>query len=104
MADLDAATREKLEAAAFRRLVKHLGDHPDVQNLTLMTHGGFCRNCLADWLKEAAAGEGLTLDKAAARELVYGEPYEDWKARHAREPSDEEMVAFRAAQARFGHG
>lgn len=70
------------EAAAFRRLVAHLRGRTDVQNIDLMTLAGFCRNCLADWYREAAAEHGIALEKDAARERVYGMPYADWKARH----------------------
>jgi len=71
-------------AAAFRRLVTHLRARTEVQNLDLMNLAGFCRNCLADWYREAANERGATLDKEGARELVYGMPYAEWKARHQR--------------------
>jgi hypothetical protein len=74
--------RTDLEAAAFRRLVEHLRERDDVQNIDLMNLAGFCRNCLARWYAEAAAEQGETIDKEAARELVYGMPYEEWKAKH----------------------
>lgn len=79
---MDELTRDKLEAAAFRRLTDLLRHRTDVQNVELMGAGGFCRNCLSDWLAEAAAEQGVTLDKDAAREWVYGMPYADYKARH----------------------
>jgi len=77
---LDDATA----ADAFRHLVRHLRERTDVQNLDLMNLAGFCRNCLGDWYREAAAGRGVTLDKEQARALIYGMPYADWKARYQR--------------------
>ena len=82
MTELDDKTRTELEAAAFRRLVEHLRERTDVQNIDLMNLAGFCRNCLSNWYQEAAAGRGLDIAKDAARERVYGMPYEEWKARH----------------------
>jgi hypothetical protein len=81
---MDAATRTELEAAAFRRLVGHLRGRTDVQNIDLMNLAGFCRNCLSKWYREAAEERGVALSDPAARELVYGMPYEEWKAKHQR--------------------
>ncbi len=93
----DARTR--VEAAAFRRLLSHLNDaRPDVQNIDLMILAGFCRNCLADWYRDAAHAEGVALDKDAAREAVYGMPFADWKAQHQKEATPEQLAAFEAAQ------
>ena len=78
----DAATTERLEAAAFRRLRDHLRAHPEVQNLDLMNLAGFCRNCLSRWYREAAEADGLALSDPAAREIVYGMPYREWQALH----------------------
>ncbi|MFI5309261.1 MAG: DUF1244 domain-containing protein [Polyangiales bacterium] len=80
----DAQTRTELEAAAFRRLVAHLRERSDVQNLDLMNLAGFCRNCLSKWYREAALEKGLPLSDPEARELIYGMPYADWKAKHQR--------------------
>jgi len=91
---MDTQTQTELEAAAFRRLVAHLRARTDVQNIDLMILAGFCRNCLADWLAEAAAEQGLTLSKTDAREAVYGEPYDQWKAKHHKEPTPEQLAAF----------
>lgn len=89
----------ELEAATFRRLREHLvRQRPDVQNIDLMILAGFCRNCLADWYREAAAERGIALDKAQAREAVYGQPFAQWKARHQREATPEQLAAFEAAQ------
>ena len=74
--------RIEFEAAAFRRLVEHLRERDDVQNIDLMNLAGFCRNCLARWYAEAAEERGDPIDKDIARELVYGMPYEEWKAKH----------------------
>ncbi|HET9032932.1 MAG TPA: DUF1244 domain-containing protein [Dokdonella sp.] len=88
----------EFEAAAFRRLLEHLGQRSDVQNIELMTLAGFCRNCLADWYREAAEQRGESLSKEQARELIYGEPFSDWKAKHQREASPEQLAAFAEAQ------
>ena len=85
MTELDDRTRTELEAAAFRRLVEHLRQRSDVQNIDLMNLAGFCRNCLSNWMQEAAADSGVALDRDQARQLVYGMPYEEWKARHQKE-------------------
>lgn len=82
MPDLDDATRTALEAAAFRRLVEHLRERTDVQNIDLMNLAGFCRNCLSNWYREAAEAEGLALSKEASREIVYGMPYDEWRAKY----------------------
>jgi uncharacterized protein len=96
----DAATRERLEAAAFRRLVAHLRARTDVQNVDLMGVGGFCRNCLGDWLEEAAHAEGLSLDKAAARAAVYGMPQAEWKAKFQTEATPEQLARMEDSLAR----
>jgi uncharacterized protein len=79
---IDDKTRTELEAAAFRRLVDHLRTRTDVQNIDLMNLAGFCRNCLSNWLKDAADAQGVALSKDESREAVYGMPYETWKAKH----------------------
>jgi hypothetical protein len=79
---MDDRTRTELEAAAYRRLVEHLRARTDVQNLDLMDTAGFCRNCLSKWYAEAAAERGIEVSKDDARELVYGMPYDEWKARY----------------------
>ncbi len=91
---IDDTTRTELEAAVFRRLVAHLQGRTDVQNIDLMNLAGFCRNCLSNWLKEAADARGLPLTKDESREHVYGMPYETWKAQHQREASPEQAAAF----------
>jgi uncharacterized protein len=92
----DETARTELEAAAFRALVAHLRARADVQNVDLMNLAGFCRNCLSRWYREAAAERGLDLTDAAAREAVYGMPYEEWKARHQREATPAQAAAFAA--------
>jgi hypothetical protein len=79
------ATRTELEAAAFRRLLEHLGSRTDVQNIDLMELAGFCRNCLARWYREEAEERGVEIDDAEAREIVYGMPHSEWKARYQQE-------------------
>ena len=94
---------EHIEAAVFRRLREHLLERrPDVQNIDLMNLAGFCRNCLADWYREAAEARGIAMTKEEARETVYGEPFADWKARHQPEATPEQLAAFEAA--RRAHG
>ncbi|RVU15770.1 DUF1244 domain-containing protein [Methylobacterium oryzihabitans] len=101
MDGIDEATRTELEAAVFRRLVSHLQGRTDVQNIDLMNLAGFCRNCLSNWLKDAADARGLPLTKDQSREEVYGMPYDEWKARHQNEASPEQQAAFAAKAA--GH-
>lgn len=96
---MDKSTRIELEAAAFRHLVQYLREHPEVQNIDLMNLAGFCRNCLAKWYKAAAEERGMAMDYEEARELIYGMPYADWKARHQKEASPAQQRAFEAAQA-----
>ncbi len=103
MTDIDAKTRTELEAAAFRRLVDHLRARTDVQNIDLMNLAGFCRNCLSNWYQEAAEERGLALSKDAARETVYGMPYDEWKAKYQREASADQKQRFAAAQPPKGH-
>ena len=96
--EMDEQTRIEIEAAAFRRLRKHLlEDRPEVQNIDLMNLAGFCRNCLSRWYMEAANARGVTMDKAEAREAFYGMPYDDWKAAHQSEASAEQQAAFKVA-------
>lgn len=95
-ATLDAATRDRVEAAAFRKLVQHLRDRPEVQNIDMMNLADFCRNCLSRWYQEAAADAGLSLDSPAAREVLYGMPYKEWQALHQKEASAEQKAAFSA--------
>lgn len=92
----------ELEAAAFRRLLEHLRRRADVQNIDLMIAGGFCRNCLADWYREAAGARGVAMDRDAARERIYGEPFAHWKAKHQKEATPEQLAAFAAAQKTHG--
>lgn len=90
----------ELEAAAFRRLLQHLALRADVQNIDLMITAGFCRNCLADWYREAAEARGVEIDRDAARERIYGEPFAQWKARHQADATPEQLAAFEQAQER----
>ncbi len=95
--DLDKATRTELEAAAFRRLVQHLRERTDVQNIDLMNLAGFCRNCLSKWYRAAAEEKGVALSDPDAREIVYGMPYKDWQAKYQKEATAEQKAAFAAA-------
>ncbi|NNF79797.1 MAG: DUF1244 domain-containing protein [Rhizobiales bacterium] len=94
---IDPKTQTELEAAAFRRLVSHLRERTDVQNIDLMNLAGFCRNCLSNWYQDAAKAQGIDLDKPAAREIVYGMPYAEWKAKHQTEATDEQKAAFESS-------
>lgn len=94
MSDIDARTVTELEAAAFRRLLAHLRERTDVQNIDLMNLAGFCRNCLSKWYQEAAAERGLDLGKDEAREIIYGMPYTEWQQRYQTEASDAAKAAF----------
>jgi hypothetical protein len=98
MDNLDQATRTELEAAAFRRLAQHLRDRPEVQNIDLMNLAGFCRNCLSNWLKDAADERGLAVSKEDSRTHVYGMPYEAWKAQHQAPATPEQAAAFVAGK------
>lgn len=95
---LDDTTRTELEAAAFRRLVAHLQARTDVQNIDLMNLAGFCRNCLSNWMQAEAEARGIDMTKDAAREAVYGMPYEEWKRLHQAEASAEQKAAFAARE------
>ena len=99
--DFDSATRTELEAAAFRRLVEHLRERTDVQNIDMMNLAGFCRNCLSRWYREAAEAKGIGLADPDAREIVYGMPYKEWQAKHQNEATAEQKAAY--AKANPGH-
>ena len=94
MTELSKEQQTEFEAAAFRRLVKHLRERTDVQNIDMMNLAGFCRNCLSNWYRDAASEAGVDLDKDASREIVYGMPYEEWRTRYQREASDAQKAAF----------
>ncbi|WP_407049829.1 DUF1244 domain-containing protein [Methyloraptor flagellatus] len=95
MAELDDKTRTELEAAAFRRLLRHLVDErPEVQNIDLMNLAGFCRNCLSNWYREAAEAQGIAMTKDESRVAIYGMPYDDWKAKHQTEADAGKLAAF----------
>ena len=91
---VDDRTKIELEAAAFRRLVAHLRERTDVQNIDLMNLAGFCRNCLSNWLKDAADAQGAMLTKDESREAIYGMPYDDWKSKYQREASPAQLDAM----------
>jgi hypothetical protein len=91
MPSFDDETRIGLEAAAFRRLVEHLRERSDVQNIDLMNLAGFCRNCLSRWYREAAEAEGIALADPDAREIVYGMPYKEWQAKNQKPATAEQI-------------
>jgi uncharacterized protein len=93
----DDQSRTELEAAVYRRLVEHLRSRIDVQNIDLMNVAGFCRNCLSNWMKEAADKQGVPLTKEQSRELVYGMPYDEWRAKYQKDASAEQKSAFEKA-------
>jgi hypothetical protein len=94
MTELTREQRTEFEAAAFRRLVAHLRERTDVQNIDLMNLAGFCRNCLSNWYLDAAKEAGVDLSKDESRIAVYGMPYEEWKARYQKEATGEQKAAF----------
>ncbi len=91
---MSAPSRTELEAAAFRRLIEHLRERTDVQNIDMMNLTGFCRNCLSRWYQEASAAGGVELDKGAAREIIYGMPFDEWKDKYQLEATDVQKAAF----------
>ena len=95
---MDDKTRTELEAAAFRRLLEHLRTRTDVQNIDLMNLAGFCRNCLSNWMKDAADAQGVSMSKDESRQLIYGMPYEEWRAKHQKEASPDQKAAFEKAK------
>jgi len=94
---MDDKTRTELEAAVYRRLVEHLRLRTDVQNIDLMNLAGFCRNCLSNWMKDAADAQGIAMTKDQSREIVYGEPYDQWRAKYQKEASPEQKASFEKA-------
>lgn len=103
MSKFDDKTTTELEAAAFRRLMQHLAERSDVQNIDMMNLAGFCRNCLSNWMKEAADAKGVPMSKDQSREIVYGEPFEQWKAKHQKEASPEQKAAFEKSSQAHKH-
>ena len=97
---IDDKTRTELEAAVFRRLVGHLQARTDVQNIDLMNLAGFCRNCLSNWMKEAADEKGLAMSKDQSREIVYGMPFDEWRKKYQKEASTEQKAAFEKSSPR----
>jgi hypothetical protein len=100
---MDEKTQTELEAAVYRRLVEHLRSRTDVQNIDMMNLAGFCRNCLSNWMKDAADAKGVPMSKDQSREIVYGEPFEQWKAKHQKEASPDKNAAFDKASAAHKH-
>src|ERR1700683_4330948 len=99
----DEKTRTELEAAVYRRLVEHLRSHTDVQNIDLMNLAGFCRNCLSNWMKDAADANGVPMTKEESREVVYGMPYDEWRGKYQKEASAQQKAAFDKAQSSQKH-
>ncbi len=91
---MDEPTRIELEAATFRRLLQHLREHPEVQNIDLMVLADFCRNCLAKWYSAAALERGIGLDYPASQEIIYGMTYAEWKAGYQTEATPEQLAAY----------
>ena len=103
MKPIDDKLRGELEAAVYRRLVDHLRERTDVQNIDLMNLAGFCRNCLSNWYQDAAAEHDIELSKLEAREIVYGMPFEEWKAKYQTEATPEQQAKFAEAAKQHGH-
>jgi uncharacterized protein len=93
----DEKSRMELEAAVYRRLVEHLRSRTDVQNIDLMNLAGFCRNCLSNWMKDAAADKGVPMTKEESREIVYGMPFDEWRAKYQKEASASQKAQFEKA-------
>jgi uncharacterized protein len=102
MNKFDHQTTTELEAAAFRRLMQHLASRPDVQNIDMMNLTGFCRNCLSNWMMDAAGERGLVLSKDESREHVYGMPYDEWRAKHQKDATPAQQQAFEAISKSHG--
>ncbi|MFH0350972.1 MAG: DUF1244 domain-containing protein [Chromatiales bacterium] len=100
---MDKTMRTDLEAAAFRRLLDHFRTHTEVQNIDLMNLAGFCRNCLSKWYREAGQERGVEISDEAAREIIYGMPYRDWKAKYQNEAAPEKLAAFEQSPAKHDH-
>ena len=94
---MDDKTRIELEAAVYRRLVEHLRSRSDVQNIDMMNLAGFCRNCLSNWMKDAADEKGVAMSKDQSRETVYGMPYDEWRAKYQKEAGAQQQQSFDAA-------
>ena len=97
MDQMDDKTRTELEAATFRALVAHLRERTDVQNIELMNLAGFCRNCLSNWMKDAADAKGVPMTKDESREIVYGMPFDEWRGKYQKEASAQQKAAFEKA-------
>jgi hypothetical protein len=97
---MEDKTRTELEAAVYRRMVEHLRSRTDVQNIDMMNLAGFCRNCLSNWMKDAADAKGLAMTKDESREIVYGMPYDEWRKKHQKEASPEQKAAFEKSSPR----
>lgn len=95
---MDKQTQTEIEAAAFRRLLAHLDNRKDAQNIDLMILAGFCRNCLAKWYRAEAEERGVEMDYEQAREVIYGEPYSSWKDKYQQEATPEQLAQFEATQ------
>ena len=102
MTNLSEEQKRDFEAAAFRRLVEHLRERSDVQNIDLMNLAGFCRNCLSRWYREEAGKQGIEIADPKAREIVYGMPYDEWKTKHQKDASGDQKKAFDKAQHKHG--
>jgi hypothetical protein len=97
---MDDKTRTELEAAVYRRLVEHLRSRTDVQNIDMMNLAGFCRNCLSNWMKDAADAKGVVMNKDESRQIVYGMPYDEWRNKYQKEATDDQKAAFKKSSAK----
>ena len=100
MSEIDPKTAQELEAAVFQRLVKHLRERPEVQNIDMMNLAYFCRNCLSNWYRDAAGEKGIEMTKEASREIVYGMPYDEWKEKHQSEADADKLTRFEEVRPR----
>lgn len=92
--NIDDKTRTEIEAATYRRLLEHLRQRTDVQNIDMMNLAGFCRNCLSNWFEDAAKAKGVAVSRDEVRTMVYGMPYDEWKAKHQSEASADQKAKF----------
>ncbi len=100
MSEIDPKTTQELESAVFQRLVKHLRERPEVQNIDMMNLAYFCRNCLSNWYRDAAGEKGIEMSKEASREIVYGMPYDEWKEKHQSEADADKLTRFEEVRPR----
>ena len=96
--EINDSSRTEIEAALFRKLIKHLQNHPEVQNIDLMNLAYFCRNCFSKWYRSEAGNRGIDIDYDQAREIVYGMPFAEYKSRYQKKATDRQLAQFEGSQ------